>query len=195
MLLSMNNCMVYSEILKSECDALLYPFVKTLEGTFVYFKWAQRLNGTTDDGIISSEASRKKVHAMRDVCDLLVIGGGTVREDRPKLDARLVNGKAPDVLILSRTKDFDRSIPLFGVTGREVFIEDNLAKIQAYKNVMIEGGSKMYALTREVVDYYLAFIAPLLGGSDVIAFGEDDFTFLNVDKESEDIIAWMKRRK
>jgi len=193
MLLSMNNCMVYSEILKDQCDALLYPFQKTLESNFVYFKWAQRLNGTTDGGIISSKESRRDVHALRDVCDLLVIGGGTVREDRPTLDARLVNGKAPDVLILSRESDFDRDIPLFNVAGRKVFIEDNLDKIKEYKNVMIEGGPKMYALTRDVVDYYLCYIAPSLGGSQSIHFGEDNFEFLNLSKESEDIIAWMKR--
>ena len=193
MLLSMNNCIVYSEILKEQTDALLYPFQKTLESNFVYFKWAQRLNGTTDGGIISSKDSRKHVHALRDVCDLLVIGGGTVREDRPTLDARLVNGKAPDVLILSRESDFDRSIPLFNVAGRKVFIEDNLERIKEYKNIMIEGGPKMYALTRDVVDYYLCYIAPSHGGSQSIHFGEDNFEFLNLSKESEDIIAWMKR--
>ncbi len=193
MLLSMNNCMVYSEILKDECDALLYPFQKTLESHFVYFKWAQRLNGTTDGGIISSQESRRHVHALRDVCDLLVIGGGTVREDRPTLDARLVNGKAPDILILSRKKDFDRTIPLFNVAGRKVFIEDNLERIKEYKNIMIEGADMMYALTRNVVDYYLCYIAPSLGGSQSIHFCEDNFEFLNLSKESEDIIAWMKR--
>jgi diaminohydroxyphosphoribosylaminopyrimidine deaminase/5-amino-6-(5-phosphoribosylamino)uracil reductase len=193
MILSMNNCMVYSEILKKECDALLYPFQKSLESRFVFFKWAQRLNGTTDGGTISSSVSRKQVHAMRDVCDLLVIGGGTVREDRPTLDARLVDGKAPDILILSRKSDFDRTIPLFSVEGREVFIEDNLEKIKEYKNIMIEGGSKMYALTRDIVDYYLSYIAPSLGGEESIKFADDKFEFLNVDKESEDIITWMKR--
>ncbi len=194
MILSMNDCMVYSEILKDECDALLLPFMKTLSEKFVFFKWAQRLNGTTDGGIISSQSSRKNVHAMRDVCDLLVIGGGTVRTDRPTLDARLVNGKAPDVLILSRSKEFDESIPLFSVTGRKVFISEELEKINEYKNIMIEGSEKMYALTRDIVDYYLCYIAPSLGGEDVIKFGADKFTFLNVDKESEDIIAWMKRK-
>ena len=193
MLLSMNNCMVYSEILKDQCDTLLYPFQKTLESNFVYFKWAQRLNGTTDGGIISSKESRRHVHALRNVCDLLVIGGGTVREDRPTLDARLVNGKAPDILILSRESDFDRDIPLFNVAGRKVFIEDNLERIKEYKNIMIEGGPKMYTLTRDVVDYYLCYIAPSLGGSQSIHFGEDNFEFLNLSKESEDIIAWMKR--
>ena len=194
MILSMNDCMVYSEILKDECDALLLPFQKSLEKQFIFFKWAERLNGTTDGGIISSKSSRENVHAMRDICDLLVIGGGTVRADRPTLDARLVNGKAPDVLILSRSKEFDKTIPLFDVKDREVFIEKNLQKIKEYKNIMVEGSTKMYGLTREIVDYYLCYIAPSFGGSEVIAFGEDKFTFLNVDKESEDIIAWMKRK-
>jgi diaminohydroxyphosphoribosylaminopyrimidine deaminase/5-amino-6-(5-phosphoribosylamino)uracil reductase len=186
MRLSMNNCTVYSEILKEECDALLLPFNKTLQERFVFFKWAQRLDGTTDGGIISSQKSRRQVHAMRDVCDLLVIGGATVRADRPTLDARLVDGKAPDILIYSRSKDFDRTIPLFNVPGRKVYIEENLERIKQYKNIMIEGGPQMYALTREVVDYYLCYIAPSQQG--------DNFEFLNVDKESEDIIVWMKRR-
>ncbi len=194
LILSMNNCTVYSEIMKTECDALLLPFEKTLESNFIFFKWAQRLNGTTDGGIISSESSRKQVHAMRDVCDLLVIGGGTVRADRPTLDARLVDGKAPDILILSRKQDFDKTIPLFSVEGRKVFIEDNLERLREYKNIMIEGSSQMYALTRDVVDYYLCYIAPSLGGEQSIKFGDDKFEFLNVDKESEDIIVWMKRR-
>ncbi len=194
LILSMNNCTVYSEIMKTECDALLLPFEKTLESNFIFFKWAQRLNGTTDGGIISSESSRKQVHAMRDVCDLLVIGGGTVRADRPTLDARLVDGKAPDILILSRKQDFDKTIPLFSVKGRKVFIEDNLERLREYKNIMIEGSSQMYALTRDVVDYYLCYIAPSLGGEQSIKFGDDKFEFLNVDKESEDIIVWMKRR-
>ncbi|SFV67108.1 Diaminohydroxyphosphoribosylaminopyrimidine deaminase / 5-amino-6-(5-phosphoribosylamino)uracil reductase [hydrothermal vent metagenome] len=194
MILSMNNCMVYSGILEKESASLLLPFTKTLQGRFVFFKWAQRLNGTTDGGVISSEKSRKNVHAMRDVCDLLVIGGGTVRTDRPTLDARLVNGKAPDVLILSRSKEFDKSIPLFQVPHREVFIEDNLQRVQSYKNIMIEGSSKMYALVRDIVDYELCYIAPSLGGREGISFDAEKFEFLNVNKESEDIIVWMKKR-
>jgi diaminohydroxyphosphoribosylaminopyrimidine deaminase/5-amino-6-(5-phosphoribosylamino)uracil reductase len=194
-ILSANNCKVVSEVMKKECESLLFPFVKSLEGQFVFFKWAQRINGTTDGGIISSEASRKQVHAMRDVCDLLVVGGGTVRRDRPTLDARLVNGKAPDILILSRRDDFDKSIPLFSIAKRKVFIEKDLSKIKAYKNIMIEGGDKMFALTQEFVDYYLCYIAPKFGGEVPIGFIQENFEFLNVDKESEDIIVWMKKRK
>lgn len=195
MILQKNGCQVLSEVMQKECDALLFPFQRSLEDKFVFFKWAQRLNGTTDAGVISSAKSREHVHAMRDVCDLLVIGGNSVRVDRPTLDARLVDGKAPDILILSRTKEFDKTIPLFHVEDREVFIEDNFSKLNAYKNIMIEGSSKMYELTRDIVDYYLCYIAPHFGGESGFSNLEDKFEILNLEKEEEDIIMWMKKRK
>ena len=195
LILSMNSCMVYTELLKEKCDALLFPFQKALDDTFIYFKWAQRLNGTTDGGVISSKESRLHVHQLRNVCDLLVIGGGTVREDRPTLDARLSHGKAPDILILSEQKEFDRSIPLFNIEGRNVFIQDNLSKVQEYKNVMIEGSRKMYTLTKDIVDYYLVYIAPSFGGTSGMNLDKEEFEILNIEKDAQDIIMWMKRRK
>ncbi len=191
-LLEQAGILVENGILQESCDALLFPFQKTLEERFVFFKWAQRLNATTDDGIISSQASRKNVHAMRNVCDLLVIGGETVRKDRPTLDARLVGGKAPDVLIFSRQKEFDTTIALFNVAGRKVFIADNFSKLENYKNIMIEGGAQMYACTTEIVDYYLVYIAPSFGGKHAFAAVKRNFEILNVAKEDKDIIMWMK---
>jgi len=185
MRLQMNDVMVYSELLEDKCNALLEPFKLWQKQNFVFFKWAQRLDGTSNDGIISSKKSRKNVHAMRDICDLLVIGGGTVREDRPTLDARLVDGKAPDILIYSREKEFDKTIPLFTIEGREVFIESDFTKLAEYKNIMIEGTEQMYALTQEIVDYYLCYLAP----------NANDLEVLNQAQESQDIIMWMKRRK
>ncbi len=193
MILHKNSCKVYTELLKKECDDLLYPFTKFLDDKFVFFKWAQRLNATTDKGSISSKESRTNVHAMRDICDLLVIGGNTVRIDRPSLDARLVKGKAPDILIISKRKDFDRNIPLFGINGRKVFVEDNFSKIANYKNIMVEGSSKMFELTRDIVDYYLCYIAPSFGGQNGFENLEEKFKILNISQESEDIIIWMKR--
>ena len=145
------------------------------------FKWAQRLNGTTDGGVITSRKSRKNVHAMRDVCDLLVIGGNTVREDRPTLDARLVNGKAPDILIYSRQKELDKTIPLFNVPDRKVIISDSLETVNNYKNIMIEGTTKMMELTKDIVNYNLCYLHVA-----------DKFESLNISQVDEDIIAWLK---
>ncbi|MGE4510801.1 MAG: bifunctional diaminohydroxyphosphoribosylaminopyrimidine deaminase/5-amino-6-(5-phosphoribosylamino)uracil reductase RibD [Sulfurimonadaceae bacterium] len=183
-------------VLQKECDALLAPFVAwNQRGHFVFFKWAQRLDGSVDGGVISSQSSRESVHAMRDRCDLLVIGGNTVRTDRPTLDARMVTGKAPDVLIFSRSSDFDRTIPLFGVEGRKVYIENTLKKINEYHNVMIEGGAKMFEATKEVVDYYLCYLAPSMGGSQSLGLQKENFEILNLQKDAQDIIMWMKRKQ
>ena len=195
MILNMNDCLVYSELLKKKCDDLVAPFNMWQKDKFIFFKWAQRLNATTDEGIISSSHSRRNVHAMRDVCDLLVIGGSTVREDRPTLDSRLVDGKAPDILILSREKEFDKTIPLFNVANRKVLISSDFDKLKEYKNIMIEGTSKMYELTRDIVDYYLCYLAPSFGGKNGFENTSDKFEFLNIEKEDQDIIMWMKRTK
>lgn len=187
------NIEVESGVLKKECDELLSPFNKWNNDKFVFFKWAQRLNGTTDDGIISSKESRTLTHAMRDLCDLLVIGGNTVRIDRPTLDSRLVDGKAPDVLIISKLQEFDKTIPLFSVPNRKVYISDNFSLLDNYKNIMIEGSSKMFELTSEIVDYYLCFLAPKFGGSSGFDNNDANFEILNIQKEEQDIIMWMKK--
>ncbi len=185
---------VKTSILQKECDELLYPFKKFLDGRFVFFKWAQRLDGSVDGGTISSKNSRLHVHKLRDRCDLLIIGGNTVRTDRPTLDARLVDGKAPDVLILSKQKEFDKTIPLFGVDGRKVFIDDSFEILKNYKNIMIEGGAKMFELSKEFVDFSLCYVAPSFGGSYTFGSLDEKFDVLNVSKEDEDIIMWLKRK-
>ncbi len=172
---------VENGILEKECDALLEPFKKWQKKNFVFFKMAQRFDGSTD-GTVSSLESRKNVHVMRDVCDLLVIGGNTVREDRPTLDARLVDGKAPDILIISRQKEFDKTIPLFNVKDRKVFIESDFKILDNYKNIMIEGTKNMYELSKNYIDYSLFYIA-------------SDFEILDMNKNTEDMIIWGRKYK
>ncbi len=190
-----NGVAVENLVLEQECEDLTKPFNRFHQDKFVFFKWAQRLNGSTDDGIISSKKSRELTHKMRDVCDLLVIGGNTVRVDRPTLDARLCRGKAPDILIISREKEFDRTISLFGVDGREVFISDNFELLKSYKNIMIEGSSTMFELTKKIVDYYLCFLAPTMGGSSGFEKVIENFEILNIQQVDKDIIMWMKLEK
>lgn len=147
--------------LSEKCKELLVPFTcKESHKPFVFFKLALSANNVASGGIISSYESRTMVHRLRDKCDLLVIGGNTVRTDRPILDARLCCGKAPDVLIYSHHKTFDRSIPLFSTAKREVFIEESLDKIKEYSMVMIEGGASMLKACQANVKWYLIFRSP-----------------------------------
>ena len=181
-------------IMESEGQKLLEPFIQWQNNPFVFFKWAQRLDGTIDNGTISSESSRVHMHTLRDRCDLIVIGGNTVRHDRPTLDARLVEGKAPDVLIYSHQNDFDQTIPLFSVPNRKVFIESSLEKINGYRLVMIEGGVGMMDAASKVANWYLSYIAPKIGGgSQTLGIIQEDFEVMNA-KITDNIILWMKKK-
>ncbi|BCD59763.1 MULTISPECIES: bifunctional diaminohydroxyphosphoribosylaminopyrimidine deaminase/5-amino-6-(5-phosphoribosylamino)uracil reductase RibD [unclassified Nitratiruptor] len=160
----LRNCGIQVDIgiQEERAKVLIEPFLQWRSNTFTLFKLAQTLNGVIDGGIISCEESRRFVHALRDKIDLLVIGGNTVRTDRPILDARMVGGKAPDILIYSRNKKFDNNIPLFHVPNRKVFIEETLDRIKNYRYVMIEGGEGMLEATKDLANWYLFFVAPVL---------------------------------
>ena len=193
-LLEESGIEVVYDVFKKSCDDLLIPFKNYMDGNFVFFKWAQRLDGSTNDGTITSLASRELVHKMRDVCDLLVIGGNTVRMDRPTLDARLCNGKAPDILIYSKEKEFDQTIPLFNVEGRKIYISDTLDMIQDYKCVMIEGSQNMFEATQDIVDLHVSFVAPTMKPSDGFRDLDVEFEILHTQKIENDLLLWMKQK-
>lgn len=97
-------------------------------------------------GIITNELSRTHVHKLRSVIDALVIGGNTVRTDRPKLDSRLVGSKNPDVIIYSRSDKFDETIPLFSVPYRKVSMQKEL-NLKGLS--MFEGAGEFLRLAKE----------------------------------------------
>ncbi|XPV68134.1 MAG: bifunctional diaminohydroxyphosphoribosylaminopyrimidine deaminase/5-amino-6-(5-phosphoribosylamino)uracil reductase RibD [Halarcobacter sp.] len=145
--------------MKKEAYELLYPFIKWTKGSFIFFKMAQTLNGSIN-GKISANPSQAYVHAIRDKLDLLAIGGNTVRTDRPTLDARYIAGRAPNILIYSQKKVFDKQIPLFKIPNREVKISDNILDLLDYKFVMVEGGYKLLNLLKEKLDYIVLIVNP-----------------------------------
>jgi len=148
-------------VCEQEAKDLIEPFARWQKGRFVFFKLAQTINGAIAPGSISSPASKHFMHRLRSKIDLLLIGGNTVRIDRPVLDARLAGGRAPDVAIYSKHRTFDKTIPLFGIEGRSVLVTDDLEKaLEGRRFVMIEGGAGMLEATKSIVHWYLYFVAP-----------------------------------
>lgn len=147
-------------ILKERCDELIEPFLRWKNGHFSFFKLATSLNGVINGGIISGESSRKMVHLIRDKISLLAIGGNTVRNDRPRLDSRLVNGKNPDIFIYSKRDDFDKNTPLFCIKDRKVNIGNDINFIKNYNLCMIEGGENFIKNLPDFVEHFLIFFAP-----------------------------------
>jgi diaminohydroxyphosphoribosylaminopyrimidine deaminase/5-amino-6-(5-phosphoribosylamino)uracil reductase len=193
-LLKDSNIKVTENILNNDSIALLKPFSKWIENKpFVFFKYAQTLNGAITGGYISCQKSLELVHKLRDKIDLLVIGGDTVRIDRPTLDTRFIeNGNNPDILIYSRQKNFDKSIPLFDVPNREVFIENNLDRIKEYKLVMFEGGDKFLNLIKDKIDALLVLNSTSLKNRNNMKI-DLDLKLDNMYQNDKDIVMWFQK--
>lgn len=154
------NIEVEVGICKEQTDELLYPFMKWQENSFIFFKLAMRADGSIDGGYITTQDSLKLVHEIRNHLDLLVIGGETVRIDRPTLDCRFSStNNPPDILIYSTRDDFDKTIPLFTIPNRTVEISKNLKIIKDKKFVMIEGGYNLLENVKAQVDYLVIFLS------------------------------------
>jgi diaminohydroxyphosphoribosylaminopyrimidine deaminase/5-amino-6-(5-phosphoribosylamino)uracil reductase len=174
----------------AECAKLLAPFKIWQKRAFVLFKWAQRLNGTIDEGTISGDLALDETHAMRAACDLLAIGGNTARLDRPRLDARRVGGRAPNVQIISRGSDFDRAIPLFGVADRSVTIAPQLQIDRGF--VLIEGGGALLNALCDQIDWILCYESLALnGGKRSISF-DRSLELLHCGAIGENIKTWLE---
>ena len=180
--------------MKKEAYDLLYPFIKWTKGTFVFYKMAQTLNGSVD-GKISSKMAQLYVHTLRDKLDLMLIGGNTVRTDRPTLDARYIAGRAPNIMIYSKSKVFDSNIALFKVPNRDVIISDDLFKILDYKFVMVEGTYSLMEKLKEKLDYIVLIVSPKIRkGINALNDMDIDFEIVHENYIGEEKIIYLRRK-
>ncbi len=179
-------------ILEKECKDLIEPFIIWQKRAFVLFKLAQTTNGKITGGYISSLESLEYVHKIRRVCTKLLIGGNTVRVDRPKLDCRLINNKAPNIYIYSKNKDFDKKIPLFNIENREVEIGNDLSFLNQKGFILVEGGEGMLKAMKKYIDWMLIFQAPKLSKNSLSYNIDSNLEFIHIDKNSKDLIIWSR---
>ena len=184
---------VVIDVLKKEGLNLIEPFKQWKNNTFIFFKMAQTLNGSID-GKISSMMSQLYVHSLRDKIDLLMIGGNTVRIDKPTLDSRYVLGNNPDVLIYSKKKIFDDKIPLFNVPNRKVTISNDLFKLLDYKFVMVEGTYSILKELKNKINYVLLVISPKIrkGLNSQLEELDLDFEIVHENYVGEDKLVFLK---
>lgn len=181
-------------VLEKEGQNLILPFISWQNKSCIFFKMAQTLNGSID-GKISSNSALAYVHTIRDKIDLLVIGGNTVRTDKPTLDARYIAGKAPDVLIYSKNKIFDNNIPLFKIPNRKVTISDDLFKLLDYKFIMIEGIYTLLDKLKERIDFLVLIVSPKIrDGKNSLDKIDLDFEIMHENFIGEDKIIFLKRK-
>jgi len=178
-------------VCEKEALELLEPFLIWQKRAFVLFKIAQTSNGKIGGGYLSSKASLTHVHQLRNVCTEMIIGGNTVRVDRPTLDCRFIEENPPNITIYSKEDNFDRAIPLFAVKGREVKVSNQL-DFSKPSFIFIEGGEGMLNALKEEIDWLLQYQTPKLS-SHPLSYGVDlDLEFLFQDKKDIDLMLWSK---
>lgn len=185
---------VLTGVCKEEASILIEPFLIWRERGFVLFKLAQTSNGRIGGGYLSSKESLEHVHSLRAVADRLVIGGNTVRSDRPRLDCRFVKeGRAPDITIYSRRNDFDETIPLFEIPDREVEISDTLHEVlQKPGFLLVEGGEGMLRALAEKIDWMLFYQTPKLSVHPLSYNIDKNLQFLHHSRVGVDIVIWSR---
>ncbi len=184
-------------VLEEKCKALLEPFMIWQKRAFVLFKLAQTSNGRigADDnnGYLSSKASLTHVHQLREACTTLLIGGNTVREDRPTLDCRFIESEASDIKIYSKEDNFDRDIPLFTVENRDVEIVDQLGFLERPSFVLVEGGEGMLNALKEKIDWMLIYQTPKLSTNNLTYNTTMNLQFLHQAKKDVDLMIWSRQ--
>jgi len=165
---------VIGGILKKQCEDLNRPFIKWMRTGFPYvtLKIALTLDGKLADASgrskwISNELSREYVHMLRAGSDAVMVGHGTYKADKPRLNVRLrgYNGKQPLPMVVR------------SVRGKKMDMKALLREIgnSGLQSVLVEGGSKLHSelIKRGLVDRFVIFIAPkMFGGKGLHWIGD-----------------------
>jgi diaminohydroxyphosphoribosylaminopyrimidine deaminase/5-amino-6-(5-phosphoribosylamino)uracil reductase len=182
---------VETAVCEKEALELLEPFLIWQKRAFVLFKIAQTSNGKIGGGYLTSKESLTHVHHLRAVCTKMMIGGNTVRVDRPTLDCRFTGDVAPDILIYSKEDTFDREIPLFSVEGREVEVSNSF-DFSKPSFVFVEGGGGMMNALLGQIDWLLQYQAPKLSAHDSCYSIDLALDFLFQEQKGVDLMLWNR---
>ena len=110
---------------------------------------------------ITGEAARAHTHLERARADAILVGGGTLRTDAPKLDVRLagLEARSPERWVLTRSAAPDG--------WQALSSPDELGAVGDAQYLLVEGGAHAAAafLKADLVDRLLIYRAPVVIGS------------------------------
>ena len=117
---------------------------------------------------ITGEAARAHAHMERARHDAILVGGGTLRADAPRLNVRIagLEGRSPRRLLLSR---------LAAPAGWDrIARPEDIAALSDVDHLMVEGGAETAGafLRADLVDRLLLYRAPVLIGGGKAGVGD-----------------------
>lgn len=162
-------------LMEREAAAAMRGFVlrQTLGRPAVTLKLGLSLDGriALADGSsrwITGDAARAHAHLERARHDAILVGGGTLRADAPRLDVRLpgLTHRSPRRLLLSRGD---------APEGWESIAQpEDIAALSSVDHLLVEGGAEAAAafLRVDLVDRLLLYRAPIVIGAGLAAIGD-----------------------
>ena len=117
---------------------------------------------------ITGDAARAHAHLERARHDAILVGGGTLRADAPRLNVRLagLERRSPRRLLLTRgeaPKGWER-----------IATPEDIATLARVDHLLVEGGAETAAafLRADLVDRLLLYRAPILVGAGLAGIGD-----------------------
>lgn len=165
-------------LLEQECTALVADFAKHIKTGLphVTLKAAVTLDGkiatrTGDSKWITGEAARTEAHRLRDECDAILVGVGTVLADDPALTVRHVSGQDPLRVVLDADLRTPTSAAVLGSSGGSeagaiIFHapDADLTRSEALRGA----GAELIAVPRHARGVDVASVLRVLGQRDVV---------------------------
>jgi diaminohydroxyphosphoribosylaminopyrimidine deaminase/5-amino-6-(5-phosphoribosylamino)uracil reductase len=177
-------------ILDKECRELNKRFFTFHEKKrpYIVLKWAQTQNGfisqwpvpeNKDDNWITGEESKRLVHQWRTEEQAILIGYNTLIADNPYLTTRLVDGKNPIRLVMSRKLDLPTQLNIFNKDAKTIIfnsVKDDV--IQNVEFIKVDWNNKV----RDILEYCFQY-----GISSIIVEGGTNtiYNFMNLNAWDE----------
>jgi len=181
---------VVAGVLEQECSKLNEAFNKWIVTgqPFVIAKCGMSLDGHLtrrpgESRWLTSRLSRNHAQNLRAVVDAIIVGAETIRRDNPRLTVRIRRQHTqPLRVVLTKSGRLPRNAKIFRDSNRDrtlIYRNKSLRSVmrdlgrQNITSVLIEGGGEILsqAFEQELVDKVQMYVAPILTGGHVLAFG------------------------
>lgn len=125
---------------------------------------------------ITGGRARRRVHQLRSEVDAVLVGSGTMLQDRALLNVRGIRGAAQPIrVILDRRGRVPQSAPILKSRGGPVWVIRDFKELadRGITSVMIEGGGGVFRsfLQAQLFDEIIVFLAPQVLGVQGLELG------------------------
>ncbi|MDF2451529.1 MAG: riboflavin biosynthesis protein RibD [Bacteroidota bacterium] len=177
-------------ILEAECRELNKRFFTFHEKKrpYVIFKWAQTQDGfisqwplpeNKEDNWITGKESKRLVHQWRSEEQAILIGYNTLVADDPYLTTRLVDGKNPVRLVMTRSCDFSTQLNVFNGDAKTVVFNALKNETQGHVEfIKIDWNQKVKAIMDYCFQHQISSLI-VEGGTNTI------YNFMNANMWDE----------